>query len=66
MKLKKWLEKNEITPYQFAHAMDCTPASVYFWIKGSFFPSKHLMKKIEEVTNGKVTAKDFKEKSNDK
>lgn len=65
MKLDAWMEKYEISANEVANGLDCTASTVFLWKRGKFKPSKHLMKKLQEFTDGKVTSKDFKKRKND-
>ena len=59
MKLKDWLEANEIAPAIFARRIDRTAETVRRYIAGERIPDKATMPLIVAATAGVVTANDF-------
>lgn len=59
MKLKQYLQKESITYSNFANLMKVHERTVFAWIKGIRFPGRKNMRKIEKVTQGNVTYRDF-------
>lgn len=60
MKLKEWLESNEISVADFAKKIGVKGVrSVYRYIDEDRIPEKPVMKKIKKITNGEVTADSF-------
>ncbi len=55
MKLKKYLETYCIKITGFAKRIEKTPRYIYWIINEGGIPSKRAAKKIEEITEGKVT-----------
>lgn len=61
MKLKKYLEIYRISQYKFAGVMNTSTANVARWTNDKCIPSLRYLKKIKEITGGRVTADDFYE-----
>lgn len=59
MNLKNYLHKNKIEVPVFAESIGVTPFSLYRYLRGVRRPREEILKKIAEVTNGKVTPNDF-------
>jgi DNA-binding transcriptional regulator YdaS (Cro superfamily) len=58
MQLSRYLSDHAISYTKFARLLNVSPITVYRWIHGLRFPSRHLSA-IAKATNGKVTANDF-------
>lgn len=58
MQLLTYLKHQKISPAVFALAVGVSPTTVYRWLAGQRFPSRHLTQ-IKKVTRGHVTANDF-------
>jgi transcriptional regulator with XRE-family HTH domain len=59
MTLDAYLRSVGKTHAQFADAVGISESSVSRYCSGKIIPSKQVMKRIREVTGGKVTADDF-------
>lgn len=59
MKLRDYCKKEGISQEFFAHLIEVSPSHVCQIIKGIRNPSIHLIRKIEEVTNGLVRVSDL-------
>lgn len=60
MQLKDYLANNS-SVNTLASELGVTPAAVRLWLSGERMPSPKRMVRIAEVTNGKVTYRDFYE-----
>lgn len=60
MKLKDYLDNNNITVASFARRCDCQSISIWNIIRKGSRPRPKLAKKIEEVTNGAITAEELR------
>lgn len=58
-KLRVYMERNCITVEDFAHRAQCTVTSVYRYRSGERIPNQAVMRRIYEITGGKVNAQDF-------
>ena len=56
MQLQAWLEKQTISPAEFARTMNVARATVSRWLSGERIPRAALKRKIAEATGGKVRA----------
>ena len=61
MTLHEFLIKEGFTQQQFAELIGVRQSSVSKWLQGDSRPSWSIIKKIKEVTDGKVTADSFLE-----
>lgn len=60
MQLSEYLSQNNETARAFGSKIGVKgPATIYRYMQGIRFPSARILKKIEEATNGEVTANDF-------
>lgn len=59
MKLREYLNKNQITQQEFANSVGVARPFITLILSGKKNPSPHLMKIIEDVTNGEVTMQDL-------
>ena len=59
MKLKRWLEINEITGIEFAEMVGVTDGAVSRWKMGGRIPRQDQILMIEKLTSGKVRPADF-------
>lgn len=59
MKLKEWLEENNISRWKFAHIIGVTPIVVYNIINGKNYPRYEILIKIKKATDGQVTLGDY-------
>jgi len=59
MKLKDYRLKHGLTAEQLALAVGVTKATICRYEKGKRKPKDEIMRKISEVTKGKVTPNDF-------
>ena len=60
MKLKDYIEKNHKgNASEFARAIGVSRQCVNYWINALRVPAMRLVKKIEKLTSGKVTYKDW-------
>ena len=62
MKLVDWMTAHGHPLAYVAYKLEASPSTVFKWLAGEFKPSKILMKRVIELTNGCVTLKDFEEK----
>jgi len=60
MNLKEFLDENDMSVAHFAAISEVTYSSIYAYIKGTTRPSRLIARRIEEVTKGKVLAKDLR------
>lgn len=61
MSLHTFLIKNGYTQQTFADLVGVHQSAVSKWLQGDSRPSWNIIKKIKEVTDGKVTADSFLE-----
>ena len=60
MKLKDYIkEKHDGNASEFARMIGVSRQCVYYWINTLRIPSVRLIRKIEKLTGGKVTYKDW-------
>jgi hypothetical protein len=59
MRLDWYLEKNAIPVEVFADKIGVHRTSIYRFMKGLTFPRRETLRRIKEVTGGRVTAEDF-------
>jgi predicted transcriptional regulator len=59
MELKEYLEKNDITPFEFAYELGLSHAAVYHYLSGLRVPRASIVERIIVLTKGKVTWEDF-------
>jgi len=59
MTLKEWLEKEGLSPAQFAPRIERTAEAVRRYAAGERIPDRDTMPRIVEETRGEVTANDF-------
>lgn len=59
MKLKDWLDREEISNATFAAKIERTSEAVRRYASGERVPDKETMPKIFDATGGAVTANDF-------
>lgn len=59
MKLKNYLQENNITQYKFAKRTGLRLSTISRIIKGQRFPRPHTMNLIEIASEGQVKANDF-------
>lgn len=57
--LRTYLDKNEIQIIDFAKSLGCHRMTIQKWLSGDTRPGIRLAKKIQNLTNGAVTLKDF-------
>lgn len=62
MKLKEYLDINDISPLEFAPLVGVKFVAVYNWLRGETIPRRLIARKIEEVTGGQVTAREMRKK----
>jgi predicted transcriptional regulator len=60
MKLKEYLDENDIGVSQFAALTEITYSSIYAYINETTRPSRLIARRIEEMTKGKVKAADLR------
>ena len=59
MKLKDYLREKQISPDEFAEQVGASKFGVLKWVRGERTPRGDAMRKIQEITKGKVTPGDF-------
>jgi transcriptional regulator with XRE-family HTH domain len=59
MRLQTYLNLHRITQAEFAESVNATYWAVRKWVYGERMPRPEALVKIEEATNGVVTARDF-------
>lgn len=59
MTLQDYLKAEGLNASAFAKLLDVTPSTVTRWLTTDRKPDLTLMVKIEEVTGGRVTMRDF-------
>lgn len=57
MTLREWMSETKTTPAALAALLGCHWVTVYKWANGSARPSFEKLRRIEQVTGGKVTAR---------
>jgi len=57
--LKTYLDRTGVSRVQFAAQIGVTPEAVRKYLGGDRIPTREVMERIAEVTNGEVTANDF-------
>lgn len=62
MKLGEYLEQENISIMEFALQVGVAQSTVYYLKNGQRQPSVDVANKIDEVTNGQVTSKDWEKK----
>ena len=60
MKLKEYLDENDIGVAQFAALTEITYSSIYAYINETTRPSRLVARRIEEMTKGNVKAVDLR------
>lgn len=58
-KIKIYIKKQQITVKEFASTIGVRRETIYKYINNSRTPSPKTMRKIVEVTNGKIQPNDF-------
>jgi hypothetical protein len=61
MKLKEYLKLNHIRKGDFAEKIPVHPATLYRWISNKCLPTRLAIDRINKLTKGIVTEKDFYE-----
>lgn len=64
MNLKEYLVSNGIVHSYFAKQIDTTSPQLSMWLSGKAKPRLESIVKIEEITKGKVTVRDWIKQSN--
>lgn len=59
MKLRPYLDEQNITPADFARMIKVEPASVHRYLTGERIPRMEILGRIIQVTRGAVQANDF-------
>lgn len=59
MKLLEYLAIEQTNPNAFARKLGVPNSTVHRWVHGQRKPSMSLLPRIERVTDGKVTPRDF-------
>lgn len=59
MQLRQYLSENNLTAKSFSDLLGVSEFTVGKWVRGERIPRPEVMRKIAEVTNGKVRADDF-------
>jgi len=59
MKLDNFIKTNGMTYEEFAKSISVAPPTVSRYAKGKRKPKDGIMRRINKVTNGQVTANDF-------
>lgn len=57
MTLREWMTETGTTPAALAALLGCHWVTVYKWASGSARPSFEKLRRIEQVTGGRVTAR---------
>ena len=60
MDLRTYLFKNRISQVDFARMLGVARPTMNCYLSGKFMPSESTVKKIEKLTDGKVTVKDLR------
>jgi len=61
MKLADYLEQEAVSDAEFARLIGVKRQAVHRYRRGTRFPDRKILSKIQTVTNGTVTANDFVE-----
>lgn len=61
MKLKEYMDKNELTAASVAHHLGVSVATIFNWFAKKTKPHANNLNKISKFTHGKVKAEDFYE-----
>ena len=59
MKLREFMEKNELDAYEMSILLDCSEGYIYQMLRGRVRPGPHFLKKLVELTCGDVKGEDF-------
>lgn len=59
MKFSDWLDETGKSIEDVAYKIKASRAAVFYWQQGKFKPSRVYMERLEKLTKGLVTLKDF-------
>ena len=59
--LQAWLDDAEMEPHELALLLRVSRQAVHQWLSGQTLPSAEMLAKLEEVSDGRVTARSFVE-----
>lgn len=59
MKLREYLRLQQKTPEAFGKEIGVSKSAVAMWMRGARMPRREALERIEEHTEGAVTANDF-------
>lgn len=59
MKLRTYIERNNLTRKAFAEIAKCSPQAIGYYVTGERQPSLPVALRIVKATRGKVTLKDL-------
>jgi len=59
MKLKTWMELNNVSGYQMAKMLGVSRSAITHWMSGRCHPRGSIMIKISKFTDGAVNFDDF-------
>lgn len=65
MKLADYMKKNGISCKNMAAKIEITEYSLRRYLRGKRNPTREILQKIHEITNGEVTPNDFLLEAND-
>lgn len=65
MTLREWMSETGTTPAALAALLDVHWVTVYKWASGSARPSFDKLRRIEQMTGGRVTASTLAHEAND-
>ena len=57
--LKTWMEERGLTPKELARTLGVSRQAVQLWIQGNSFPSTRRLAQLEELSEGRITARSF-------
>ena len=59
MNLPTYLENEQVTAAEFSRRLGVSPVAVHYWVTGARRPNAQHTLAIEELTEGRVTARDL-------
>lgn len=65
MTLRQWMTETGTNPTALAALLGCHWVTVYKWASGSARPSFDKLRRIEQITGGKVTARTLAHEASD-
>ena len=57
--LKAWMQASGRTPKSLAEELGVSPQAVYYWLSATWSPSLGMIARLDTLSDGRVTARDF-------